>query len=419
MIRNQPANPTVTLRPRLVRLLLLAGALHASASAQTGLSLHDAITRAQSSPAARVAAEQVNVVRGQVRQAGLGPNPRVYLSTEDIRPWADGFSFPNNTEDYAYLGQTFELDRKRAKRVEFARSHLHRSEAEQALQMQQIAGRVAASYWAAVSSLRVADLLQQDLAAVDDMVRYHKERVDAGAMRGVDLLRMEIERDRVYLALESARRDAALTRVELFREIGMPPSTSIALTDQIGTADPLPPVPIEIALTQRQDVLAARAAVAVAAADLKLQYALAVPDPDILGGYKRNSGADTLFASLQIPLPFRNRNQGEIQRAEAEIRLTRAQLEQAELLARADVQAATETYDAQRRIVREILPDMRDRAKRNLDIMNDAYRTGGLELLRYIDAERTEIDVEISSIRTFSDYHQSVLRLQLAYGTQP
>ena len=41
------------------------------------------------------------------------------------------------------------------------------------------------------------------MMAVDDMVRYHKDRVDAGAMRGVDLLRMQIERDRLVLALKS------------------------------------------------------------------------------------------------------------------------------------------------------------------------------------------------------------------------
>ncbi len=434
MMQIQTADTTTSPLCRLARLLVIAVLLQAAAFAQTvqnsetvqavqnsptGLTLHEAIVRAELSPAAHVAEEQVNVVRGQVRQAGLGPNPRIYLSTEDVRPWADQFSFANNTEDYGYLAQTVEVDRKRAKRVEVARANLRRSEAEQTFQLQVIAGRVAGSYWAAAASLRVADLLQQDLAAVDDMVRYHKERVDAGAMRGVDLLRIEIERDRVFVALEVAHRDVALTRLDLFRQIGIPPSPSIVLTDQIDASDPLPPVALEIALTQRQDILAARAAVAAADADVTLQHALAFPDPDLLGGYKRNSGADTLFASIQLPLSFRNRNQGEIERARAQARIARAQLEQAQLLARSDIEAASQTYDTQRRIVHDLLPDMRGRAKRNLDIMNDAYRTGGLDLLRYIDAERTEIEVELSAVRTLSDYHQSVLRLQLAYGVQP
>ncbi len=402
----------------LTAAAFIAGGV-STAQAQTSLSLHDAIARAQISPAARIAQEQVNQVHGQVRQAGLRPNPRIYLSTEDSRPWVDGFSFPNNTEDYGYLGQTFELDGKRSKRTQFATANLRRTQAEQALQMQQIAGRVAGSYWAAAASVRVAALLEQDLAAVDAMVRYHKERVDAGAMRGVDLLRIQIERDRLFVALETARRDVELTRVDLFRQIGAPASKDVFLTDSIGSTDSLPQISMESVFAQRPDLAAAHDAVAVAKADVKLQRAIGVPDPDVLGGYKRNSGTNTLFASLQVPLPFFNRNQGEIERAEAGVRLATAQLQQVELMVRAEVEAATDAYESQRQIVQNTLPDMRDRAKRNLEILNDAYRTGGVDLLRYIDAERTEIDVEVSAIRTLSEYHQSVLRLQLAYGVQP
>ena len=54
---------------------------------------------------------------------------------------------------------------------------------------QQIAGRVAAAYWTAVTSLGIEKLLEEDLHAVDEIVRYNKERVDAGAMRGIDLIR--------------------------------------------------------------------------------------------------------------------------------------------------------------------------------------------------------------------------------------
>jgi cobalt-zinc-cadmium efflux system outer membrane protein len=85
----------------------------------------------------------------------------------------------------------------------------------------------------------------------------------------------------------------------------------------------------------------------------------------------------------------------------------------------ADVTSAEEGYSRQREIVEHVLPDMRSRAQQNLAIMNDAYRTGGIDLLRYIDAERTAIDVEVSALRSLADYQQSVLRLTLAYGERP
>ena len=166
-------------------------------------------------------------VRGLVVQAGLRPNPRLYLQSEDLRPWDDNFDFLNATEDYAYLGQLFELGGKRSRRLDFAKANVRQAEANQRLLNQQIAGRVAAAYWTAVTSIGIEKLLEADLHAVDEIVRYNKERVDAGAMRGIDLIRVQIERDRLLLALEAAKREAVLSRIELFRQMGRPPSPNV------------------------------------------------------------------------------------------------------------------------------------------------------------------------------------------------
>jgi cobalt-zinc-cadmium efflux system outer membrane protein len=389
------------------------------AHGQSTLTLHSAIQRAESSALARQGQDQVDVARGLVRQAGLRPNPRLYIQSEDLRPGASNFEFANGTEDYGYLSQTFETDRKRAKRVDLANANIRRSQAEQELLEQQIAGRVANAYWAAVASARIVKLLEDDLSAVDDMVRYHKERVEAGAMRGADLLRMQIERDRLMMSLESARRDMTLTRIELFRQMGRPLDTQAELTDPIDNLAPIESQTMFTVLASRADVAAAREAVTAAQADVKLQKSLGVPDLDLLAGYKRNSGANTLFGGVQIPLPFSNRNQGEVQRAVANLQLAQDQLQQVEMSVRADVTSAEEGYSRQREIVEHVLPDMRSRAQQNLGIMNDAYKTGGLDLLRYIDSERTAIDVEVSALRSLADYQQSALRLMFAYGERP
>ena len=414
-----PAWKKRSIRSLSGQLALLGITLLSSlASAQQRLSLHDAIETGLTSPYAQIADEQVNVDHGLLRQAGLGPNPRLYLQSEDLRPWADNFSFPNSTEDYGYLGQTFELDRKRAKRVALAAANLHRSEAQRDLRRRQLAGTIAASFWTAVSAQKIAELLHQDLSDVDDMVRYHRERVDSGAMRGVDLIRMQIERDRIFLALQAAERESELARVDLFRQIGRPSSSQVQLVGDITAVDSLPPVNVQIALGQRVEVTIAKDDLSAAEADLRLQQAAAIPDVDLLAGYKRNTGFNTGYASVQIPLPFRNRNQGEIERATAQIRLRRAGVEEVQLTVRADIEAASESYRRELDIVQHTLPDMRARARQNLDILTEAYRIGGVDLLRYIDAERTEIDVEVTALRTLSEFHQSIVRLQLATGDQ-
>jgi cobalt-zinc-cadmium efflux system outer membrane protein len=126
-----------------------------------------------------------------------------------------------------------------------------------------------------------------------------------------------------------------------------------------------------------------------------------------------------MYGAMQIPLPFTNRNQGEVQRAAANVQATQGLLDQVKLTVQSDVDAATEAYTRERAIVEKTLPDMRDHARTNLAMMSDAYRTGGVDLLRFIDAERTEIEVESSALRTLSEFQQSALRLKLAYGERP
>ena len=413
---------------RRSRRLLLSLALSAFAgtaaigqasSGHLSLSLHDAIELSANSPLAHEGEDRVDAARGAVLQAGLRPNPRLYLQSEDLRPGADHFDFPNATEDYAYLGQLFELDGKRAKRLDLARANVRQADAERLLLMQQIAGRVAAAYWSAVASVGIARLLEKDMAAVDEIVRYNKARVDAGAMRGVDLIRVEIERDRLLLALEAARREVVLTRIELFHQMGRTPDPAVELSDSLGSVIAVQTQSVAAVMAARADLASAREAVAAAEAEVKLQQAIAVPDLDLLGGYKRNSGDNTIYTSLQLPLAFRNRNQGEVARAEANVRLARDRYRQLQLAVSADVDAAQQAYTQQQAVVRDVLPDMRARAKQNLAIMDDAYRSGDVDLLRYLDAERTAFDVEVSALRTLADFQQASLRLQLAYGVHP
>ena len=408
-------------RAALICSLLAIVAARAFAQAPVKLGLHDAIQQALSSPAAREGQDRVDAAHGGITAAALRPNPRLYVSSEDIRPWDRNFNFANNTEDYAYLAQLLELGGKRASRLNLARATYAQTESERALLLQQITARVAAAYWSAVASQGVVPLLEDDMKAVDLIVHYNKERVDAGATRGVDLLRAQIERDRLQLALESARRDAVLSRLELFRQIGREPQPNVELTDALQSSAPIDiqAYPIATILAARAEVAAARDAVTAAQANVRLQHSLGVADLDVLTGYKRNSGADTLYSSLQLPLTLRNRTQGEVERAQATVRLQQDRLAQVELAVRAEVQAASEAYLHQQHIVQVILPDMRERARQNLKIMDEAYRLGGVDLLRYLDAERTEFDIEVSALRTQAEFQQSIVRLQIAYGVQP
>lgn len=407
-------------RLRLACILIGYAMACSSLAAQSpdGLSLHDAVQRALRSPQTSVLDSELQQAQGVVRQAGLRPNPRLYLQSEDLRPWDDSFDFVNHTEDYAFLGQMIEIDGKRSKRVALATAQLQQAQANRTLRVRQLIGRVSSAYWMAVSQKHIVDLLKQDMGAVDEMVSYHKARVDAGAMKGVDLLRIEIERDRLLVVLRTAERDAQASRLELFKQMGIAPS-DVPLTDTLDAIPNVEPVGIDTVLAQRPDISATRSAVQAAQADLRLQRANAVPDPEFFGGYKRNTGDNTGYGGLQLTLPFGNRNQGEVQRAQASVTTAQAQLSVLQQQVSTEMRQSYENYLAQREIVEKVLPDMQKRARQNLDIVREAYRIGGTDLLRFIDAERTEFDVEVSAVRARAQLQENAIQLRLAYGVQP
>lgn len=386
---------------------------------QQTLSLHQAIEEGLRSPAAQVYQGQVDQTSALIKQAKLRPNARLYLQSEDLRPWDSNFSMADDSESYIFAGQTVEIGGKRSKRIDFAKANTSRAGATVDLLRQQLSARIANAYWNFAAAKAAVDLQKQNLEGADEVVRYHQERVNSGAMSGVDLLRMQLERDRAQLALQTAEQEANEFRLQLLRELGRTILLGdVQLSDPLTVIDSVAEVPLEAALAQRPDVRAANDSVMSARADARLQRANGIPDPDFIAGYKRNVGENSLYTSLQIPVPFSNRNQGEIARADASVRTAEAVRSQIELSARAEIEAARTAYESSRQIVQATLPEMRARAKQNLAILDDAYRAGGTDLLRYIDARHLAVEVELNVLQRLVEYHASAVRLQLAYGEQ-
>ena len=236
-----------------------------------------------------------------------------------------------------------------------------------------------------------------------------------GVAAEADLIRIQIERDRVRTALLMATRDADQALVELYRAMGRGVFEPIQLTGSLEDAETVTLPDLAHVLALRPDVLIARQGVQFAEADLRLQKANGKPDPEAFVGYKRNVGYDTAYAALQIDLPVRNRNQGNIAIAAARVNQAEANLHFTEVTVRADVEATRRAYLDQRTLL-DNLPETVARAEESERLARAAYREGALDLLRLLDAERSRIQVQVDYYRALSDLRQSVINLQLTSG---
>jgi cobalt-zinc-cadmium efflux system outer membrane protein len=388
--------------------------------AQERLTVADAVAQAlRNNPQLLTAAARVDIAEGLRLQAGLGPNPRLFLQSENARFWgAPSPSYPG-TDTYAFFAQAFEMGGKRQRRIDLATENVHGSEIERQLQRQRIVSRVSGAYWTAAGAARMLDLLQQEVASFDRVVQFHQDRVREGASPEVDLLRIEVERERLVSSARTAAQDAERTRIAMFREMGNTEFPAVEFADALDQPHPVELLTVEQALAQRPEMKLARENVEQGRANLRLQEANAKPDPDTFLGYKHTFGFNTLYAAVQIPLPVRNRNQGQIEAAAAEIRAAQSSVSATEALVRSELETARRDYESRQRLLNETLRPMRDRADEVYRIVDAAYRETGSDILRLLDAERTRIETQLLYARTLSEFQQSAVALETAQGSLP
>jgi outer membrane protein, heavy metal efflux system len=391
------------------------------ASAQQKLAAEDAVKIALTShPLLTGRTEHIAALENITTQAGLRPNPRFVFQSENWKFAGGGpFHIGTSTDQFAYVSQLIETASKRQRRVEVNQENARVAGLEKELLQQQIAARVKKAYWAAVGAERVRQLWMEHQDNFRQTIAYHEARVREGAIPEADLLRVRLEGDRFSVAAAAAALEAQQAIVTLLREMGRDTTQAVELTAALNLGSP-PPLPDAAqALASRPELKIARKDIDRAQAELRLQRAVAKPDFEIVGGYKYTEGYSSLIGGFQVVLPFSNRNQGNIGAATAEGRAAQSYLSAAEAQVRAEVSAAQRDVEGKRRQLEDYLTASRLRAAESATIAGAAYREGGADLLRLLDAERIRIDLEVLYARTMMEYRQSIVALEAALGMDP
>ncbi len=385
---------------------------------QLSLTLKEALDRAMSTHGLLAAGQnRIAAAEGLRRQAGLMPNPKLVLQLENVRPYGNpAFQFNRDTDQFAYLQYMFETAGRRGLRSEAAAAVVGRAESEREAIAAQIRARVKPAYWLAAGAARIQQWLDEDVTRFAEVVRYHEVRVKEGATAESDLLRVQLEASRLRLSASGARLTAERARIDLLREMGQREFPELVFQDSIETLRPEIAETTESALERRAEVRLARQIHLAAVRQARLQEALSKPNIDVLFGYKRTAGMDTMLAGVQVDLPMANRNQGNLSAALSEAKAAESTLAAVEAVVRAEVESARRSVTIRKTQLDSILSAMRAQAGESQRIADAAYKAGGVELLRLLDAERVRIETQILYYQTLSEYQQAVSALETALG---
>ncbi len=280
--------------------------------------------------------------------------------------------------------------------------------------------RVAQTYWDALRLQYIRTLAEQSVGYYREILDYHEKRFNEGKVAAVDLLRVRLEEARAEGSADSSRLAEAQAKQRLAREMGLPAAGNWKLSESFDALNlPKDPLTPDNPQAERVEVKLARQAIDSARANLMTQRAQGRPDVDALFGYKRTAGFDTMIAGFQLNLPIFDRNQGATAAARFDVEANQSTLAAVQQQSASDLALARMSYDTWRQQVTERYRPLLNQAIDIANISRAAYREGGADLLRLLDAERLRVDTQTAWVEALGNYHQSVLSLEYAEGLEP
>ena len=275
---------------------------------------------------------------------------------------------------------------------------------------------------------------QQKIAVLDEGIKLSelafeqvRKQADAGKLKATDLLLARVDLDSASAQRGQARTALANARSDLRRFLGTL-DDAFVVTGTLDTSLPStdPAALTALALAQRADLHSRRSANSEAEATLRLVIANRYGNPSFAPFYSYdNTSVTTLGGRISMPLAIFNTKKGEIHKAETDVAKVRSEVQQMEMQASQDVQAALarlgEASKWAAAYQTQVLPELR-KAKEELD-KQFAKNDPGLEVPRlilvsrsFLKANENLLDARFEVSQALADLALSTAEPTLALG---
>ena len=416
------------MRTPFVSIVLLA--VYAGGSvAQTAA---DTVTLAQAVDEAvahnpDLAAERLNISVAETRAitARLRPNPVLTVSGQTLDALGAGFNPASPVGPNQFNIHTdFPLERggKRESRMAVAEADRELAELSVREFMRQVIFEVENAFVIVQQAKDNLALAQDNRRSLQAIVEINQAKVKSGELAAVELERSHVAALQYDTAVEQAFLTLEQAKARLQLLMGRKATAGFEVTGPMrrDTQAPGSETVLQRALVNRPDVLGLDQAQARSTADLRLQVANGKVD-FVVGSeytYQRayGFGGNTLGFSLSTPLPFFNRNQGEIARAQRELQQVAARRLALEARIGAEVESAYRQYTTSQRLLENIETNMLTRARSVREVTEYSYRRGEASLVEFLDAQRAFNDAMQSYNEARANYARSLYQIDSISG---
>jgi outer membrane protein TolC len=370
------------------------------------------------SPIAAAARVQVEGAARAAEAAGRLADPALQVIAENLRPWDEDYESSTDLEVIAVVTQPLDLF-TRSGRKQQARGERDEADAARVRSEQEVVLDTVRSYVETARGREFVAALEAQVGNLTAIVEAMERRVAEGYAAEADLLRFRAEEARAANQLATARIERERAEAELAFLIGEPVAgrrLEVPAPPPIPGGDPA--VLSEEDLARRPEVLAAQARLARARGTLSLERSLRYPDLALAGGYKRTTGLNTAVVGIVDSVPIFARNGRAVAHADADVRAAELELDAA--LARARVESSVLILSARHlseRLARLDADLVRPSEEARRSALA-AFREGATDVLRVVDAERTNTDARREALEITVQAFLASCRARLAAGLE-
>ena len=370
---------------------------------------------------------EVEKAEGRVLQAGLPRNPSLEISARS------DLLFGNEGERGVTLGLSQAVPRK--DRLRKAREAASLSvEQRRALvrdTQRQLVGEVQTLFVQALNFNRQAEARQRLLVAGEKLAALIEQRYQRGEVPQTDIAPIRIENAKLAQEQQLLLAERTATELRLKRLLGLPADEPLVL---VGDPDELT-APLSAAAgaavvaESRPDYEAARAAVNQADAEVRVAKVEAYDDFTVGVTYEGDRsvfdapvGAKRghfLGASISIPLPVRNKNQGRIIEQQAAHRQAEAEMVALRLNISSEIAQAQAAISQLAPVLTRYREELVPLAEQQFQAMQRAYERGEQGIAPVFQAQQQRFTAELDYLSHRARYAELLIALETTLGTNP
>jgi cobalt-zinc-cadmium efflux system outer membrane protein len=359
---------------------------------------------------------QADVITAQLKMNPTLNNQSLQLMSPSHMA-GNSFWYQNaNRQVWWQFTKQFQVAGQRENKIDFAKKNVATAE-KNLIEYERNLYLDVANKWLEIWTLRKQGrIVQEAKDNIDSLVLINKLRLKNQVITETDLLRAELLANTYLIQQQTFQKEEQSKCLELKNLMGVDNPVQVDLSDAFmnfstENVDSL----IQYAFANRGDYLSVQSTIASAEANIKLQKSLAIPKPEL--GFIWNPQNSIPYFGLYatMPLPFFNKNQGDIQKSIVQKEQYAAASAGVAQQIKTEITVAVQRLKSQQQNLQHFSGILKKSAQ-ILSNVKYAYLKGGTTIIDFLEAERSWLDNQHQYNDILQAYQQNYLQLLFTTG---